>query len=185
MTPWSVSLRAGWPKAAARAARASILHAPSRSEYSEWTWRWAQAGLLTAWAMLGVPSDSWPSCSAELAGLAGPGRCVPVRVWSVLLIVLLTGCGGGSSTSSRFAADETAMTTLHHDLDGWGAARAAWARPFRPETLRLFLGTARPAMRRMQGAFADLRDDPRHLRDRSVREVAGRLVRLCGRETDA
>src|SRR4051812_18275458 len=57
MTPWSVSPRAGWPKAAARAARASILHAPSRSEYSEWTCRWAQAGLLTALAMLGVRSD--------------------------------------------------------------------------------------------------------------------------------
>src|SRR3954447_17916030 len=57
MTPWSVSPRAGWPKAAARAARASILHAPSRSEYSEWTCRWAQAGLLTALAMLGARSD--------------------------------------------------------------------------------------------------------------------------------
>src|SRR4051794_21375289 len=57
MTPWSVRPRAGWPKAAARAASASTLHAPSRSEYSEWTCRWAQAGLLTALAMLGARSD--------------------------------------------------------------------------------------------------------------------------------
>ena len=42
ITPWSVRPSAGWPNAAARAARASILHAPSSSEYSEWTWRWAQ-----------------------------------------------------------------------------------------------------------------------------------------------
>src|SRR3954467_6152064 len=57
MTPWSVRPRAGWPKAAARAASASILRAPSRSEYSEWTCRWAQAGVLTALAILGARSD--------------------------------------------------------------------------------------------------------------------------------
>src|SRR4051794_36252537 len=69
MTPWSVRPRAGWPKAAARAASASILHAPSRSEYSEWTCRWAQAGPLTALAMLGVPPDGWTRRSAEVAEL--------------------------------------------------------------------------------------------------------------------
>src|SRR4051794_2507603 len=57
MTPWSVRPSAGWSKAAARAARASTLHAPSRSEYSEWTCRWAQAGVLTAWAILGARPD--------------------------------------------------------------------------------------------------------------------------------
>src|SRR5215208_4019869 len=44
MTPWSVSPSAGCPKAAARSARASIRQAPSRTEYSEWTWRWANDG---------------------------------------------------------------------------------------------------------------------------------------------
>src|SRR5579864_542301 len=38
--PWSVSATAGICSSAARAARAGIRHAPSRIEYSEWTWRW-------------------------------------------------------------------------------------------------------------------------------------------------
>ena len=38
---------AGWPKLAARSASLSILHAPSSSEYSEWTWRCAQPGVDT------------------------------------------------------------------------------------------------------------------------------------------
>src|SRR3954469_25149896 len=67
MTPWSVRPRAGWPKAAARAASASILHAPSSSEYSEWTCRWAQAELLTALAMLGARPDGWTRASPHVA----------------------------------------------------------------------------------------------------------------------
>ena len=47
MTPWSVSPSAGWPNSVARAARPSILQAPSSSEYSEWTWRWAHPGAVT------------------------------------------------------------------------------------------------------------------------------------------
>src|SRR5215216_7811810 len=47
MTPWSVSPSAGCPNSAARAASRSILHAPSSSEYSEWTCRCATAGVLT------------------------------------------------------------------------------------------------------------------------------------------
>ena len=47
MTPWSVSPIAGWPYAAARSASLSILHAPSSSEYSEWTCRCATVGVLT------------------------------------------------------------------------------------------------------------------------------------------
>src|SRR5215217_5266781 len=47
MTPWSVRPRAGCPSSAARAAIASILQAPSSSEYSLWAWRWTAAGLLT------------------------------------------------------------------------------------------------------------------------------------------
>ena len=38
---------AGWPNSAARLASASILHAPSSSEYSEWTCRCATDGVLT------------------------------------------------------------------------------------------------------------------------------------------
>src|SRR3954453_23797102 len=63
MTPWSVRPSAGWPKAAARSARASILQAPSRSEYSEWTCRWAQAGVLTRVRSIGGGADG-VACSA-------------------------------------------------------------------------------------------------------------------------
>src|SRR3954447_1567122 len=47
MTPWSVSPSAGWSNSAARAARPSILQAPSSSEYSEWTWRCTAAAMAT------------------------------------------------------------------------------------------------------------------------------------------
>src|SRR6478735_9108345 len=47
ITPWSVRPRAGWPSSAARAAIASILQAPSSSEYSLWAWRWTAEGVLT------------------------------------------------------------------------------------------------------------------------------------------
>src|SRR5205807_8109747 len=40
--PWSVSVTAGISSSAARAASAGIRHAPSRIEYSEWTWRWTK-----------------------------------------------------------------------------------------------------------------------------------------------
>src|SRR5207302_5448099 len=75
MTPWSVSASAGCPNAAARSASSSILHAPSSSEYSEWTWRWAQGELgLTA------TEHRWPggrlTVALSLSGsfLAGGGR---------------------------------------------------------------------------------------------------------------
>src|SRR3954449_3738190 len=47
MTPWSVSPRAGWSSSAARAAIASILQAPSSSEYSLWAWRCTADAVLT------------------------------------------------------------------------------------------------------------------------------------------
>src|SRR5579875_890849 len=40
MLPWSVKATAGISSSAARATRSGIRHAPSRIEYSEWTWRW-------------------------------------------------------------------------------------------------------------------------------------------------
>src|SRR5918996_3118731 len=42
MTPWSVRPSAGCSNAAARSASASMRQAPSSTEYSEWTCRWAQ-----------------------------------------------------------------------------------------------------------------------------------------------
>src|SRR2546421_6443322 len=40
--PWSVSATAGISSSAARCASAGIRQAPSRIEYSEWTWRWTK-----------------------------------------------------------------------------------------------------------------------------------------------
>src|SRR5687767_9110336 len=74
MTPWSVRPRAGCPNSAALAASASILHAPSRSEYSEWTWRCAQPGVLTGSRRLGGGSDG-----ARVFRLAIRGRCGLLR----------------------------------------------------------------------------------------------------------
>src|SRR4051794_1684662 len=61
ITPWSVRPSAGCPNSAARAARASMLHAPSSSEYSEWTCRWAQAGVLTEGRRIGAAPDATPA----------------------------------------------------------------------------------------------------------------------------
>src|SRR4051812_3388014 len=57
MTPWSVSPRAGCPNAAARSARASIRQAPSSTEYSEWTWRWANDAVDTGSPTIRSRSD--------------------------------------------------------------------------------------------------------------------------------
>ena len=42
--PWSVRPIAGIPSSAARSTSGPIRHAPSRIEYSLWTWRWAYGG---------------------------------------------------------------------------------------------------------------------------------------------
>src|SRR4051812_40560824 len=47
--PWSVRLTDGISSSAARAIRSEMRHAPSRIEYSEWTWRWTKS----AWAIAG------------------------------------------------------------------------------------------------------------------------------------
>src|SRR5436190_4721420 len=65
MTPWAVRPSAGWPNSAARAAKASILQAPSRSEYSEWTCKWT-AGDGTK-LILGRGSDAPERRSAQSA----------------------------------------------------------------------------------------------------------------------
>src|SRR3954468_23603817 len=72
MTPWSVRPRAGWPNSAARLASALMLAAPSSSEYSEWTWRWAQD-----W-VTGRLEDRWRAGRRD-GGAAGRRRGVGVR----------------------------------------------------------------------------------------------------------
>src|SRR3954471_183777 len=75
MTPWSVSPRAGWPRAAARSASALMLAAPSSSEYSEWTCRCAQAGVLTGPPKIGARSDG----AAALPAPSGECRSQSLR----------------------------------------------------------------------------------------------------------
>src|SRR3954447_24736257 len=56
--PWSVRLTAGISSSAARFARSEIRHAPSRIEYSEWTWRWTKGTVSgTARTILERPPD--------------------------------------------------------------------------------------------------------------------------------
>src|SRR3954453_7148738 len=57
ITPWSVRPSAGCPNSAARLASALMLQAPSSSEYSEWTCRWGQLGVLTATSRIGGGPD--------------------------------------------------------------------------------------------------------------------------------
>src|SRR3954447_1319511 len=90
MTPWSVRPSAGWPNSAARLARALMLHAPSSSEYSEWTCRWTAEGVLTGgfenrWraGRRGVgpqrPSAGFPHAAAFLVGARTPGSAGSAR----------------------------------------------------------------------------------------------------------
>src|SRR3954451_19605444 len=57
MTPWSVSPKAGWSSSAARAAIASILQAPSSSEYSLWACRCTAEALLTGPSIMPIRAD--------------------------------------------------------------------------------------------------------------------------------
>src|SRR3954452_5579858 len=75
MTPWSVSPSAGWPRAAARSASALMFAAPSSSEYSEWTCRCAQAGVLTGEPKIGARSDG----AAALPAPSGESRSPALR----------------------------------------------------------------------------------------------------------
>src|SRR5699024_5572349 len=45
--PWSVIATAPWPSADAACTRRSTDDRPSKSEYSEWVWRWTNPALLT------------------------------------------------------------------------------------------------------------------------------------------
>src|SRR5438445_10163976 len=77
MTPWSVRPMAGWSNFAAWAARASTLHAPSSSEYSEWTWRWTQAGSLTGRLRICAAPVGNPGAAGAFPLLAVPGALEP------------------------------------------------------------------------------------------------------------
>src|ERR1700722_12274125 len=69
ITPWSVRPSAGCPNDAARSTSPSIFDAPSSSEYSEWTCRWAQVGsLMDRVRMLDGRVDKFASRRRGLAG---------------------------------------------------------------------------------------------------------------------
>src|SRR4051794_18834249 len=104
MTPWSVSPSAGWPSAAARSASALIFAAPSSSEYSEWTCRCAQAGVLTGPPKIGARSDG----AAALSAPSGECRSQPLRAVQPAL---------QEGDRGAVAADDGAVT-------GWGRLAA-------------------------------------------------------------
>src|SRR5438105_12421548 len=67
--PWSVSATAGICSSAARAARAGMRHAPSRIEYSEWTWRWTKGAVSGTARPLYKSVPSGPFGPAGMVGL--------------------------------------------------------------------------------------------------------------------
>src|SRR5581483_5275167 len=75
--PWSVSATAGICSSAARAARAGMRHAPSRMEYSEWTWRWTKGAVSGTARPL---YKSVPTGPFEPAGMVGLGLVVEAEV---------------------------------------------------------------------------------------------------------
>src|SRR3954451_2916051 len=112
ITPWSVSPIAGWPSSAARAARASTLHAPSSSEYSEWTCRWAQAGVLT----------DRQNRSRRL-GRPGPPR--PRRFRTLRGAFRAAICGGASTEARSCAAAPRRASRRPPSRWPWARRRAA------------------------------------------------------------
>src|SRR4029450_2932644 len=127
MTPWSVSPSAGIPSSAQRATRASILQAPSSSEYSEWTWRWTAAGLLTS-SSLSRAADAKTALIALIARdlrailvsalpVAAAGAAVPEVGGELVLLPL-----GGELRSLEPAA-EALVGLGQHLVGATGAAR--------------------------------------------------------------
>src|SRR5215213_9980379 len=122
MTPWSVSPSAGWPSAAARSASALIFAAPSSSEYSEWTCRCAQAGVLTGPPKIGARSDG----AAALPAPSGECRSQPLRAVQPALQEGDRGAvpadHGTVAGRARLAAEEVAERLRRHRHRGVRAA---------------------------------------------------------------
>src|SRR5215210_2100564 len=57
MLPWSVSVTAGISNSAACSTRSGTRQAPSRIEYSEWTWRWTKGAAAIGRDSLRRPPD--------------------------------------------------------------------------------------------------------------------------------
>src|SRR2546421_1446686 len=68
--PWSVRLTAGISNSAARATRSGIRQAPSRIEYSEWTWRWTNSdgGIAEGQCTPGLGGHLEPACRSRGGG---------------------------------------------------------------------------------------------------------------------
>src|SRR4029079_3357880 len=73
--PWSVSETADISSSAARLARSGIRQAPSRIEYSEWTWRWTKGASGTG----GRSEPPRPTTSARAVVRHSGGAWAPPR----------------------------------------------------------------------------------------------------------
>src|SRR4029079_18602885 len=118
MTPWSVSPRAGCPNSAARSARASILHAPSSSEYSLWTCRCTPAAVPIGRVHIKVGSGRGRGSAGGRARYLG-------------------GCSGGrleEVTQDSLAGQLDARSGAHdhHLTEGLGAADDCIVGPLDP-----------------------------------------------------
>ena len=93
----------------ARSASASMLHAPSSSEYSEWTWRWAQAGVLTGSSRIGAGArmaraDRFPHVAAFSATATPNCSASPARPSSVRRTARVRGSRATHPSSNSRAA---------------------------------------------------------------------------------
>src|ERR1019366_6742096 len=157
ITPWSVSASAGWSNDAALAASASILQAPSSSEYSEWTWRWTQEELM----------------NRSFRG-SGPGR----KPW--------TSRGARATVSAALCAFEPASQQAERalvavDLQPWRcAARQHRQQQLRGTGDRRVGGIRRPRLGDRRGpsvAHVQLRAEPAVLLMRDREALAGGPLR--------
>src|SRR4051794_1132799 len=125
MTPWSVSPSAGCRNSAARAASLSILHAPSSSEYSEWTWRWAQAGVVTGRRKRRRRPGRFGWHAPLYAGFGPPGpRRGPRRPLGNGCRVRANGCRPAppaADEDGRILGSRSCLAALGEDRHRWAA----------------------------------------------------------------
>src|SRR5437868_3224143 len=148
--PWSVRATAGIWSSAARAARAGMRHAPSRIEYSEWTWRWTKGA---------VSGTARPLYKSVPTGPFGPAGMVGLG----LVVVVAAAYAAGS--------EEAQVHVFVGAEDGAGDGRALLlqerARPVRGRAEEAVL---RRAVARPRARLAGVRGR----RARAVRERDGR-----------
>ena len=107
-----MSETAGISSSAARATRSGIRHAPSRIEYSEWTWRWTNGADEEAEGMR-RDSDSDARRAPRPLGLAGMS-------WNSTRACSATSAASRSSTAAAMSSSGSARVDI---VEGGAASR--------------------------------------------------------------